>query len=154
MPWISQPSEQAYYTALARGDFSTAPTVQRDVRLRAWWRRNDADRPASFEEYAAPRGSGASEHVELPGSPAEGAAGEDIRNMEILLTLLGEEPDQRLLKAELHRQLGRFTEARSILKGLTQPVGAIDRLIERCDRRDRRVMLVKATGMLDPEWSM
>jgi hypothetical protein len=74
--------------------------------------------------------------------------------MEILLTLLGDEPDQRLLEAELHRQLGRFTEAKSILRGLTQPLGVIDRLIERCYRRDRRVMLVEATGTLDPGWPM
>lgn len=152
MPWISEPSEQAYYAALARGDFSSAPRVQRDVRLRAWWRRNDADRRAAVEAHAAPRGSGASEHVEPPASSADGSGGEGSRNMEILLTLLGDEPDQRFLKAELHRQLGRFAEAKSIFSGLTQPVGAIDRLIERCDTQDRRVMLVEATGMLDPGW--
>src|SRR3954470_7782380 len=27
MPWIAEPSEQAYHAALARGDFSSAPSV-------------------------------------------------------------------------------------------------------------------------------
>ena len=64
-------------------------------------------------------------------------------------SLLADETERdRLLKAELHRQLGRFSEAKEIFSNLAMADVPINCLIELCDRKDRRVVLLAADGLL------
>jgi hypothetical protein len=75
------------------------PEKVRYIRVRAWWSANDGLRPDRS------RGT--------PSLSAEARA-----NMESLLNSLSESDEQqRLMKAELARELGRFEEAERLLSG-------------------------------------
>ena len=69
---------------------------QRYVRLRAWWHRND------FQRFTG---------LALPQTDSE------ISNMEAFAQLLDERDEtDRLMKAEVYRELGRFADAESLLQ--------------------------------------
>ncbi|MBI3860294.1 MAG: hypothetical protein HY290_00200 [Planctomycetia bacterium] len=99
------PTEHEYYEALEKG-LATSPEQERDVRILAWWRRNDAFRNS--------------------GRPQDGridAASEVCRkNLEVLARLLvGEAEKVRLMRAEVLRELGEFESAKRILSQISSP---------------------------------
>lgn len=76
------------------------------IRIRVWWAGNDARRSADSEEPSAL----------IPLSEAE------RENLETLYPiLLAGDEGQRLLGAEVLRELGRFEECLAILEGATSP---------------------------------
>lgn len=133
--WVAAPVVRAlageeFLEALAAG-LGDTPQRERYLRLRAWWSAN-----AGFRQVGTPAATpGMSDFPS--GSPARA-------NLEALAPLLDEDqlPD-RLLKAELMRQLARFDEAQALLP--TEPpqdAGARARwslIRERLAARDARV---------------
>jgi hypothetical protein len=78
---------------------------------------------------------------------------EGVHNTEVLLTLLSnDDEDDRLLKAELYRELGRFDQAKEILIGLAGGDPPSSRLLELCDKQDRRVVAIAADGVFASSW--
>ena len=93
------------YTELAANDYLQYANEHADlpenrqlyVRMYAWWRSNDARRDA-----------------EKPAAPTD----EERNNMIKLAALLNLDDDNdRIMRAEIMRQLGEFTAAKEILKG-------------------------------------
>ncbi len=132
LPYIREPDESEYYLALARGDFPATPEAQREVRLRAWWKRNQPARTST-----------------LPRLDAASLSPEARQNLEALLTLLSADDEQDLLlKAEVYRELGRFTEATQVLQALPSTATAltVQRLLALCDAGDSQVTELAADG--------
>lgn len=74
------------------------PDAEKDVRLRAWWRGNDERRRGQHSSFS-----------EM-----------EIQNLAALKKLLDESDDiERLMLAEISRELGDFAEAMELLESLT-----------------------------------
>jgi hypothetical protein len=118
---VKEPTEEEYYQAL-QGSLAKGSQQERTLRMLAWWRRNDG----------------------LRFHPAGGAtaSGGCRRNLEALARLLdeGDECD-RLLKAEVLRELGEFEAAKGLLDraGSALYRGAARQLRDLCNRADRSV---------------
>lgn len=101
-------------------DFVAGHVLPKDkviyLRMRAWWAANDAWRW-------------------LP-NPKPAFSKEQVKNLKVLSEMLDEaDPDQRILKAEIARELGNFEECLLILsyqfdKGYDRVVGFIRKLAE------------------------
>lgn len=92
-------TEQDFLAALRTRSADT-PEKVRYIRIRAWWTANDPLRPDRRQ-----------------GTDSLSAAAR--ANMESLLVSLSEsEEQQRVMKAELARELGRFDEAERLLSGV------------------------------------
>jgi hypothetical protein len=118
---VEEPSEEEYYLAL-QGGLAKGLQQEKTLRILAWWRRNDG----------------------LRYHPAGGAAtsGAFRRNLEALVGLLEERGESdRLLKAEVLRELGEFDAAKGLLgrAGSAQYRSAARQLRDLCDRGDRLV---------------
>jgi hypothetical protein len=121
---VRKPSEAEYYAALGAG-LATNPAQEKTLRILTWWRRNDAYRTSP---------PGMPSAAELPASARE--------NLEALVDLLSEEEAcDRLMKAELLRELGRFEEARRVRHGPFTPgqQRAAEQLLSLCERGDTTV---------------
>jgi hypothetical protein len=98
---IGKLSEEDYFQALAEG-LGTPRERELYLRTRAWWAGNDRYRPEDPDEAAQPAS---------PRSPDATA------NLERLFKLLRtSNVNERLMKGEAARQLGRFKEAWHILE--------------------------------------
>ncbi|MBI4882058.1 MAG: hypothetical protein HY812_20715 [Planctomycetes bacterium] len=132
VPWVEDVDEAGYYRALQEG-LGSNRKKERLLRMRAWWRRNDAFRE---EGKAAPAGG-----AELP---------EACRlNLEALAGLLdGKKVDDRLLRAEVLRELGQFGAARAILASVRSPkhAGVARQLLALCEARDAGVRELRLEG--------
>jgi hypothetical protein len=111
------------YLAAVGMRVTDSPEKVQYIRMRAWWAANDRLRRDGGERIAA---------------LSEGAR----RNMESLLTALSEaDEQQRLMKAEVARELSRFAEAERLLamnySNELQP--AVRRISELVRERDARV---------------
>jgi hypothetical protein len=116
-----EPTEEEYYQAL-EGNCAKDHEQERTLRMLAWWRRNDALR---FHAAGSATASGACR-----------------RNLEALARLLDENGDNdRLLKAEVFRELGEFELAKEVLGRVGSPTyrGAVRQLRDLCARGDRCV---------------
>ena len=101
-------------------DFLAGPALPKDkeiyLRMRAWWAANDVWRW-------------------LP-NPKPAFSKEQVKNLKALSALLDEsEPDQRILKAEIARELGSFDECLLLLsyqfdRSYDHAVGFIKNLAE------------------------
>jgi hypothetical protein len=102
-PVIEEPAEADYYDALERG-LATNSEQERTLRILAWWRRNDAFRHDAQAE--AGRALSLSDTCRT--------------NLEALATTLDEADERdRLMKAEVLRQLGEFEAAKTLLRRVT-----------------------------------
>jgi len=128
-PEAAEPDEAGYEAALA-GGLAEDTVQERNLRILAWWRHNDTlrddpgDRPGSGELSAAFR-----------------------ENAERLMALLEDEDDSdRLMRAELLRELGRFDQAARCLDSITteevEPI--VRRLRTLCASGDSRVREITA----------
>jgi hypothetical protein len=97
-----EPDSDGYFEALQDGRELKAEE-ERELRILAWWKYNDGFR---FEPPAEPLQL--SDHAR--------------QNLESLARLLdAEEPEERIMKAEVLRELGRFDDASSTLDLVTDP---------------------------------
>jgi hypothetical protein len=121
-PEVQEPTEDEYYEALRKG---LAADTQQEIILRilAWWRRNDEFRDTPQRE------------------PASIVTGSEAwrENALALVRLLDEMADHdRLMKAEVLRELGEFESAQEILGRVTSvdyaPV--VGQLRSLCEARD------------------
>ena len=123
-PPVAEPTETEYYRAIRRG-LAVDPRQERALRIHAWWRRNDAFRG-------------------IPGmKPARLAAGDAWRrNLQALAALLDEAAEgDRLMKAEVLRELGDVGSAKLLLCRVTDPryASAARQIGELCDAADVQV---------------
>ena len=119
---VQEPTEEEYYRAFEKG-LATSPEQERNLRVLAWWRRNDAFRDAP----RAPAG----------GDPS--APGPWRKNLQALAHLFheGGENDS-LMKAEVLRELGDFASAKQVLSRIdSREVAAVVRQLHSlCDSGD------------------
>jgi hypothetical protein len=128
-PWrmakrIVEPTEDELYAAID-GGLGKSVEAERELRLLAWWKRNDRLREGETHPIDQPRMSAACR-----------------RNLEALIDLLDQdEPNSALLRAELLRHLGELERAREILQKMVDgPVGwAASQILGFCDKGDTRV---------------
>ena len=125
--FVKEPSEQEYYRALEEG-LATNALQERNLRVFAWWRSNDAFRKAyhplkeNQHDFEARR-----------------------INLNALARLLKEKrADERLLKAEILRELGEFESAKQLLLGIEagELAGIAKQVIRLCEARDKIVRLL------------
>lgn len=117
---VEAPTEEEYYRAL-RKNLAKDRQQERNLRVLAWWRRNDAFRDDSEAGAMAP----------MP-SPCR-------ENLEALAGLLQEDDENDcIMRAEVFRELGEFDSARQILSRLTSSECAevVRQLAALCDRGD------------------
>jgi len=119
---VQEPAEEEYYAAI-EGGLAVDPQQERKLRVFAWWRGNDAFRDASRAQ-AGDIGS---------------ASGARRNNLKALASLLhdGDEND-RIMKAEILRELGEFESAMEVLRTITSSeYGAVVRqLWSMCESKD------------------
>ena len=122
---IQEPVEDEYYQALDKG-LAANSQQERTLRILAWWRRNDAFRdtpPAGISTIAA-------------------TARSCRNNLEVLASLLDEgNENDRLMKAEVLRELGEFDSVKLVLSGVTAADYAevVRQLSSLCDIGDTSV---------------
>jgi hypothetical protein len=121
--YVQEPTEDEYYEALRSG-LATDRQQERNLRIWAWWRGNDAFRDVPA---AAP--------TTAPSSPKR-------ENLEALLPLLHEEDvNDLLMRVEVSRELGNWAQALEILDRVKSPEYApiIGQLRALCQSRDHCV---------------
>jgi hypothetical protein len=175
---VSEPSEDEYYQAIERG-LATTTEEEKNLRILAWWRRNDAHREQMEylveDEPETPSlwikglqhltnllGSDKNRDIQLsqppttPETPIDDgsddlsdAPGPWQDNLRALAEILVPEDDSdRLMKAELFRQLGDFEAAMAMLDGVESDeveriVGQLQSL---CDAQNTRVKQLNLDG--------
>ncbi|MDC3957536.1 hypothetical protein KEG38_27000 [Polyangium jinanense] len=96
-PDLAPPGERDLLATLARGDFAPNREAVLTLRIKAWQAGNDARRGADSVAAVA-------------------WSNEAAENLEALVALLSEDdPDERLMKAEALRELGRFETCLALL---------------------------------------
>jgi hypothetical protein len=93
LEYAEEPSEADYLAALSSGIADTDER-KRYLRMRLWWTGNDCIRRGESQQLSASH----------------------VHNLEAFSSLLSDsDPDQRLMKAEVMRELSRYDEALSLL---------------------------------------
>jgi hypothetical protein len=129
---IKEPSEEEYYEALRKGLAADA-RQERTLRVLAWWPRNDAFRDVTHRES----------------TNVAAASGTWRRNLEALVGLLDEVNDNdRLIQAEVLRELGKFGSSREVLERVTSASCAtiVRQLRCLCDAQDTCVRQLQFGG--------
>jgi hypothetical protein len=118
---VEEPTEEEYYAAIDNG-LARDPTQQRVLRILAWWQRNNA--------Y---RGVGCEQIIDVIVTDA------CRQNLETLASLLDlQEENDRLVKAEILRELHRFEAATSLLSDISsnEKANEVGQLRSFCVSRD------------------
>jgi hypothetical protein len=103
--WVEEPTEEEYATVL-NGSLMNSQDTERSLRILAWWRANE---PYRLEP-------------DSPEPPSRTHHESFRANLENLVGLMDEsKEDDLLMKGEILRELGRFTEADTVLKRVTSP---------------------------------
>jgi hypothetical protein len=122
VPGVVEPDEGEYYAALEEG-IAADREKEKQLRILAWWRRNNPYRGALDKDAGT-----------TPIVSAECEA-----NLDGLLKLLDHEDEQdRIMKAEVLRELGRFGPATQVLSDWTaEPYGwVVAQVLALCDAED------------------
>jgi hypothetical protein len=102
-PVVQEPGETEYYHALQKG-LAADSQQERTLRVLAWWRRNDVFRGARQAQAVS---------IVTASAPSR-------KNLEALVRLLDEANEaDRLMKAEVLRELGEFESANQVLSRVT-----------------------------------
>ena len=130
IPYAQEPTEEEYYQAI-KGGLTKDIGQEKFLRILAWWRSNDAFRGGADISFGKP--------------PREPGAWAD--NLESLLSMLGKDGHEAIMKAEVLRELGKFEQAHQILSNIpssreTKPV--IDKLKSLCSTKDTYVRALDA----------
>jgi len=129
---VQEPSEEEYYLALEKG-LAVDSQQERTLRVLAWWRRNDAFRDAPQAQA---------------GSIAN-APGTCRKNLEALASLLDEvDENDRLMRAEVLRELGEFESAKQVLSRVSSAeyTAVVRQLRSLCDTGDTSVSELQLGG--------
>ena len=127
---VDEPSEEEYYQALEKG-LAVNAQQERNARVFAWWRSNDAFRELGRATDRTP------------------AVGATRKNLEALASLLEDGDDNDLvMKGEVLRELGDFESAKQTLNRVKSADFAevIRQLRTLCDKRDTCVGELKFGG--------
>jgi len=143
---IEEPTEDDYYTAIENG-FAKDRQQEKELRILAWWRRNDAFRDINGDDelYDIYRSSAPAEwlnddpfceaQIETTTTSSEACK----KNLKAL-TLLLDETDENdcVMKAEVHRELGEFESARKLLTRVNSSEYAeiVRQILLLCDTKD------------------
>jgi len=133
-PSVREPDEEEYYEALRR-NFAKDRQQERRLRTLAWWKRNDSFR-------------------HLPRHGEVSASGLCRDNLNALVQLLNEaNENDRISKAELLRELGKFDAAKEVLSRVTssQYSSVVRQLRDLCNRGDSCVRLLSFEESQDLE---
>jgi hypothetical protein len=134
-PYYDVPTEQDYLNALET-DLAADAEKMHYLRMRAWWAGNDRSREGSRFQ------------------PAAGFSSRALKNLNCLYDGMSESVEgQRLMKAELARELGLFEEAKHLLAfpfstAYRHVVKVISNLVE---KRGTRVSIVRGDEARTPE---
>ena len=133
-PEVKEPSADDYFLAIEAG---LAKEMEQEKRLRvlAWWRANDASRDWTPDAERAPAAS--------PGGFR--------RNLRRLVELLTDDTDdERVMKAEVRRELGQFKAAEAALGEVASR--DLDWVVERIRTlcKARNTTVAKLTGLGAP----
>ncbi len=127
-PMVEEPTAEQYYQAIGDG---LAQNIMEERRLRilAWWRDNDFD-----------RGGEAAEDIERrpPHSMRK-------KNLEALIRLASTDTDdEKLLKAEMHRELGDLESAKQLLEQVeaSELAYAVKEIRKLCENGETKVWLL------------
>ena len=134
-PSAEEPSEDGYYLALEKG-LGRDLQQERQLRILAWWRRNDAFR----DTHKAKARRGGANKAQTAGNPAMSA--QCKKNLQALTGLLNAANENDcLIKAEVLRELGEFACAIQALGHVTSAdhQAAVRQLRALCDAGDRCV---------------
>jgi len=129
-PMIAEPEEADYYRALENGFVENAEQ-ERAVRMLAWWKRNDQFRDIDSEDFEAPPTQARPMPFTLS---ADGR-----KNLEALFPLLTKDNNNdRIMRAEILRQLGEFDFAKLTLDQVTDPelAGVVAQIRKLCDNHE------------------
>lgn len=119
---VKEPTEEEYYLALKKRLASNAEQ-EKQLRILAWWRSNDALRDVPPDHA----------HEISDSSP------EWRKNLNALADLLTEvNITDHLMKVEVLRELGEFESAREVLSRVDSPdvAGVVSQFSSLCDARD------------------
>lgn len=122
--YVEELSEADYYAAIRAG-LAKGPKQERALRIFAWWRGNEPYRDGE----------------DLFSSPPPPQAGRD-ENLRRLLPLLdGDTDSDRIMRGEVLRELGRWSEAEAALLRIESPdfAPAVAQILALCRAQDRAV---------------
>lgn len=128
---VQEPTEEEYYQALEK-HLATGPEQERNLRISAWWRRNDAFRDDPT--------------VAFEGEGDADAQAPWRKNLEALVRLLREEDaNESLMMAEALRELGDVESAKHILERVdsAETDDVVRQLHEWCAAADTSVREVR-----------
>lgn len=126
---VEEPTEKEYYQAIGRG-LASDPEQLKNLRILAWWQSNEPLRELPSEE-AGPK---------APTPP------ERKKNLDALAALLGKGGvNERIMQAEVLRELGEFQAAKAVLSRITARKWAwvVGQLRALCDREDSCVRVLE-----------
>ncbi len=129
---VQEPFEDEYYQALEKG-LGGDSQQERNLRVLAWWRRNDAFRDACQAQAGS-----------IAATPAKCR-----KNLEALASLLDEaDENDCLMRAEVLRELGEFESAKQVLSRVTSAeyTTVIRQLRSLCDTGDTCVRELQFGG--------
>jgi hypothetical protein len=132
-PGVTEPSAAEYHAAIAAG-FATTFDEEKELRILAWWRGNDAARgdPCDAEAISDP----------VPAAVTR-------ENLERLARMLGgpSEGDQ-IMRAEVLRELGQSDAALHVLAAITAPEvqWTVGQLRALCEARDPTLRRLETDG--------
>lgn len=126
--YVEEPTEAEYYAALRAG-LAEDRKQERALRIFAWWRSNDAFRDGE----------------EMPAADVPGQAEREEQLRALLPLLEGSSDQDRIMRAELLRELGRWGEAEGALLRVRSAEFApvVKQIMALCQARDRWVRELK-----------
>lgn len=142
---VLEPQEADYYVALAAG-LGRTRKEERTARILAWWKSNEplrgdlVTRVYDRWDFLTDLSGAPKKRHQLGQFNVDPPARQS--NMELLLPLLDRrDPGDRLMKAEVLRELGRFEQARLALDQVEYDplAGIVDQIRALCDEGDSLV---------------
>jgi len=129
MPWLQEADEADMYRAPAAGGTAVGPHERR-FRVLAWWSSHDPLR---------------TEHPEPPAVDPALAQARGLKLQGLLRVLDPTEINDRIMRAEVHRELGDFDAARRQLDTLREPdlAGVIAQFHAVCEAGDTQLRQVR-----------
>jgi hypothetical protein len=114
------PSAERYFRVLKKGKYDKK-SKERYLRIRAWWAANDIRRDPSLiiDNYSdTSEEKKAERHRRWKANARRPLSEDEVDNLEALIELLDEsDSNDRLMKAEIMRNLGQFWETSKLLSG-------------------------------------
>ncbi|WP_145377037.1 hypothetical protein [Symmachiella dynata] len=127
-PMIEEPTAEQYYQAIGDG-LAQNISEERKLRILAWWRDNDYDRGGEAED-------------EIQRRPPSSLRN---KNLEALIRLASTDTDdEKLLKAEMYRELGDIESAKQLLDQVeaSELAYVVDEIRKMCENGETKVRML------------